>query len=424
MDIKDFRKLVEASAFKNELNSFQITIDYPYLNSEIELKGIQSVYKFVYDQVIGWNKMENILPDFLISKVHFEGLKSSLINLASYTENNLLNRFNNDLQHFQRDLIKTKINASSYIFLYDSPETDFLISVYKNSINYYKGAFDFITDSKIYQNNSNIDTYYFTGLILAYEFKQQGNSEILRRRNNETASLSQIRKKYNDYIVEAEQQLNSNIANAKENLTNHFDTVDKLKEEKNKGFEDWFNGIQTGFDNFFKTATESISTNEDLYKDKLRLEAPAKYWRERAILLKLEGNKYLNWLIGISIVAAILLFTLLMLLGTSYFEAAFNDKIKGIKWSLILITIVSLLAFAIKILAKMTFSSFHLSRDAEEREQLTHFYLALKKDTTIDPQERQLILQSLFSRADTGLLKEDSAPTMPTNIIEKFSNKN
>ena len=31
----------------------------------------------------------------------------------------------------------------------------------------------------------------------------------------------------------------------------------------------------------------------------------------------------------------------------------------------------------------MTFSSFHLSRDAEEREQLTHFYLALKKDTTI-----------------------------------------
>ena len=71
----------------------------------------------------------------------------------------------------------------------------------------------------------------------------------------------------------------------------------------------------------------------------------------------------------------------------------------------------------------MTFSSFHLSRDAEEREQLTHFYLALKKDTEINEQERQLILQSLFSRADTGLLKDDSSPTMPTSIIEKFSNK-
>jgi hypothetical protein len=110
-----------------------------------------------------------------------------------------------------------------------------------------------------------------------------------------------------------------------------------------------------------------------------------------------------------------------MTLGTDFYETAFNDRIKGIKWSIILITIVSLLAFTIKILSKMTFSSFHLSRDAEEREQLTHFYLALKKDTTIEPEERQLILQSLFSRADTGLLKDDSSPTMPSNIIEKFS---
>jgi hypothetical protein len=418
MDIKDFRKLVENCPFKNELNSFKITIDYPCLNSEIELKGIQSVYKFVYDQVIGWNKIENVPPDFLLSKVHFESLKSHMVSLASHTEINSQNRFKNDFLHFQRELIKAKINVNSFIFLYDATETDFLISVFKNSKNYFRGAFDFITDSNIKQNN---DTYYFTGLILAYEFRQQGNSEILSRRNNETASLSQLRKKYNDYIVEAEQQLNSNISDAKENLTNHFETVDKLKEEKNIGFENWFNGVQKGFDNFFKTATESITTNEDLYKEKLRLEAPAKFWKDRATQLKQESNKYLNWLIGISIVAAILLFTLLMLLGTSYFEAAFNDKIKGIKWSLILITIVSLLAFSIKILAKMTFSSLHLSRDAEEREQLTHFYLALKKDTTIEPEERQLILQSLFSRADTGLLKEDSSPTMPSSFIDKFT---
>lgn len=421
MDIKDFRKLVEACAFKNELNSLQITVDYPYLSSEIELKGIQSVYKFVYDQVIGWNKMENTPPDFLMSKVHFENLKSSMVSLASYTENNLQNRFNNELNSFQRDLIKSKLNTNGFIFLYDSPETDFLISVYKNSRNYFKGAFDFVTDSKINQNNTNYDTFYFTGLLLAYEFRQQGNSEILRRRNNETASLSQIRKKYNDYIVEAEQQLNSNLSDAKDNLTNHFETVDALKNEKNKNFEDWFKNIQTNFDDFFINSNNNIISNEELYREKLRLEAPAKYWKDRAIQLKKEGNKYLNWLIRTSVLAAVLLFTLLMLLGTDYFETTFNDNIKGIKWSIILITIVSLLAFTIKILSKMTFSSFHLSRDAEEREQLTHFYLALKKDTTIEPEERQLILQSLFSRADTGLLKEDSSPTMPSSFIEKFT---
>ena len=198
----------------------------------------------------------------------------------------------------------------------------------------------------------------------------------------------------------------------------------KLKEEKNNNFDDWFKNAAIEFKNFYNGAHESIIENENLYREKLRLEAPANYWHKRAILLKTEGKSYLNWLIGVSIIAAVLLFALLMSLGNDFFQTAFSDTVRGIKWSIILITIVSLLAFCIKILARLTFSSFHLSRDAEEREQLTHFYLALKKDTTIDPGERQLILQSLFSRADTGLLKEDSSPTMPTtSLIEKFTTK-
>lgn len=99
----------------------------------------------------------------------------------------------------------------------------------------------------------------------------------------------------------------------------------------------------------------------------------------------------------------------------------FEDKVTAIKWSIILVTMVSLLAYGIKILARLTFSSYHLSRDAEEREQLTHFYLALKQDTSVTDNDRQLILQSLFSRADSGLLKEDSSPTMPTSgIIDRL----
>ena len=392
MDIKGFRKLVEVSAFKGELNAFQVSIDYPHLNSEIELKGIQSVYKFIYDQVIGWNKLENIPTEFLVSKIHFENLKSSLIAVASYTEVNLQTRFNNDFTNFKNSLIKSKINPNEFVFIYDAPETDFLISVNKKSRQNFLGAYNFITNSNISQNK---DSQYFTGLLLAYEFKQQGDSEITSRRTSSQLSLHQIRKKYNEYIVEAEQQLNSNLSDAKENLTNHFETVDELKKEKDKNFEDWFTSIKNGFDTFFTTANDSVKENEDLYREKLRLEAPAKYWKDRAIELKKEGNKYLNWLIRTSVIASLLLFTLLLLLGTDFFENTFNDNIKGIKWSIILITIVSLLAFTIKILSRMTFSSFHLSRDAEEREQLTHFYLALKKDTSIEPQERQLILQSL-----------------------------
>lgn len=417
MDIKSFRKLIVDNPLKDQFNSIEIIIHYDYLDSEFKLKGIQSIYKFVLDQVVGWNKIDKLTPYFVVSKTHFELLKSSIIEFVSHINSENQNNFDSEWNTIKRQLVKTKFNNRDFIFLNDSSETVFLASVYDKNLSFFNGALDYITQTRNHPIN---DIGYFTGMLLAYEFKQHGQSELTSRRNSEKLALSQIRNKYNEYIVEAEQQLNANLSDAKDNLTKHFESVDKLKEEKNANFESWFKNTEEEFDNFYDKSKNSIHENEKLYREKLRLEAPAQYWKNRAVQLKQEGNKYLSWLIGTSVVAAILLFTLLILLGTEYFETAFNDRIKGIKWSLILVTIISFLAFIIKILSKMTFSSFHLSRDAEEREQLTHFYLALKKDTTIEPEERQLILQSLFSRADTGLLKEDSSPTMPTSIIEKF----
>ena len=418
MDITNIRKLVNNSPIKDKLNNLKIVLNYPHLESKLELDGIQSIYKFIYDQVIGWNHIEDI-PEYLAhSKRHFETLKARIIGLTEYFIENNVSQFDYTWNQLISEIQNPRFQNEYYVFLIDSPETDFLLKVNTKNINHTQGAIDFITGVTI---NFNKGIGYFTGVLFAYEFKNQKESEILQRRNNEKISLRQIREKYNNYIVEAEKQLNGNLSDAKENLTSHFETVDALKQEKNKNFEDWFKSTEQGFENFYSKAQESTKINEELYKEKLRLEAPAKYWKDRAILLKSEGDKYLNWLIRTSVIAAILLFILLMTLGTDFYETAFNDRIKGIKWSIILITIVSLLAFTIKILSKMTFSSFHLSRDAEEREQLTHFYLALKKDTAIEPEERQLILQSLFSRADTGLLKDDSSPTMPTSIIEKFA---
>lgn len=151
------------------------------------------------------------------------------------------------------------------------------------------------------------------------------------------------------------------------------------------------------------------------------MEAPADYWKKRGKVLKSDGQKFLIWLIILIVFAANGLFILLFQIPDGMLLKVFDDKVTAIKWSIILVTMVSLLAYGIKILARLTFSSYHLSRDAEEREQLTHFYLALKQDTSVKDNDRQLILQSLFSRADTGLLKEDSSPTMPTSgIIDRL----
>ena len=53
----------------------------------------------------------------------------------------------------------------------------------------------------------------------------------------------------------------------------------------------------------------------------------------------------------------------------------------------------------------------------EEKSALTSFYLSLIANKSLDPEKeieiRTIIMNSLFARVDTGLLKGDNAPTMP-----------
>jgi hypothetical protein len=90
-----------------------------------------------------------------------------------------------------------------------------------------------------------------------------------------------------------------------------------------------------------------------------------------------------------------------------------QDIANSIKGALILAVIVSAMIYLLRQFVKMTISSYHLSRDAKERYQLTYVYLALIKEGAVTDNERFIILQSLFSRADTGLLKGDATPSTP-----------
>lgn len=50
-------------------------------------------------------------------------------------------------------------------------------------------------------------------------------------------------------------------------------------------------------------------------------------------------------------------------------------------------------------------------------------YLALLQEGAINGDERNLVLEALFSRVETGLLKRDSSPEMPgiSSLIEKLT---
>ncbi len=159
-----------------------------------------------------------------------------------------------------------------------------------------------------------------------------------------------------------------------------------------------------------------IADLENTYQEKLRLEKPATYWKKSAKKYGLQGSLW-----AIALVATILL-------GLVFFYNFFDSWLKGQELAVKLNTlqgvvifgsILAIYAFLIKTISKLTFSSFHLMRDSEEREQLTYLYLSLNNDGQIDGSSRELILQALFSRTETGLLAGESGPTMPVHDLLK-----
>jgi hypothetical protein len=259
------------------------------------------------------------------------------------------------------------------------------------------------------------------GAILAYEFELKDHTEITQRRDKEKASISRLRNNFQKQIVESENELTEHLTNAKKEYENYADKIDELKNDKETAFNEWYKKIQNEFASFDSDSKNKILSLEDTYTEKLKLEKPARYWSKKS-------SKYYNdaktsrtiilWLVSLS---AIFLSVILFTSPEWIFQNVFNGNTTAIvRWSLIFITLISLLAYAIRALTKVMFSSFHLARDAEERHTLTFFYLALLNDTTVSDDDRKLILQSLFSRVDTGLLKDDSGPTMPNDLISKI----
>jgi Family of unknown function (DUF6161) len=163
---------------------------------------------------------------------------------------------------------------------------------------------------------------------------------------------------------------------------------------------------------------------QSAYTEKLKLEGPTKYWDDLEKGYLKTGRIW----IGASTLSVFamtwltyrVIYTPPEILKESGFSAP------GVRGSILLIVLISVVVYLITLFVRIATSAYHLARDARERHQLTLVYLALTKDAAVKDEDRKIILQSLFSRADTGLLKGDSGPAMPGtigNIVELIKNK-
>lgn len=413
----EFKKLIASSTDPNWFKEKRTQLNSNNNEFKMSFSSISALYDFLFDEVKKWNEFKGEIPNELKeSKFYFERIKKELENFVNTYSKTDVNKYEINWTPLARILV---INTS--IFKFDSTEVSLLLDLFNRNKEYYLGAYFFITNriSEAFRVKD-----YFIGACLANDFIGKETSLKYSRKDVEQKSFDKLKKEFQTAIDNASSDVTEHLTNANNEYKKYVEALDNLKNEKDSSFQEWFTTSKKAFDNFNNASTKKIEELKKLYEEELALKAPAQYWEERAKEMRIQGQWWLGGLCISTIVGVIFLYNLLGSIGTGEFETMFKDTGTAIKWSIVFITFVTFLAFLIRTFTKLTFSSFHLARDAQERKQLTYVYLALKENKAVSDIDRNIVLQSIFSRADTGLLKEDSSPTMPSTIIEKVVKQN
>ena len=190
------------------------------------------------------------------------------------------------------------------------------------------------------------------------------------------------------------------------------------EEEKNKLIEE--------YDNFLKDCNTRIENLENLYNKKLKVEKPAEFMNKKS-------KEYLWASIRWALATVVLTFVLIWILGIivspkidvgeKIIEVSLFSKQIPIYESIILLAIVCLIIYILRVFVKMTISSKHLSEEYKQKYILTYFYLSLISEGKIDDSLSNAILSKLFTKADTGLIKND-ASVDPESLYKTLTSVN
>lgn len=287
----------------------------------------------------------------------------------------------------------------------------------EHNANVAKAFLDLVIRNKVTMSQNNIDA--FNGALLGYEFLNQA-SDITRRRNGEKVSLGHLRNAFAD----SKDELFSEVSELKTDFQ-EWEAEIKVSSTKLHRVNKKLNARairkqNKSFDDHLHTWAETISELEKTYEEKLRLKKPAEYWKTAAERYRTQG-----------FIAAILLgaiCVIALVVGVDFFKDWLSAqdlklKLNTLQGAILFGSIAAVFTFIVRVLAKVTFSSFHLMRDAEEREQLTYLYLSLTHESEIDKESRDIVLQALFSRSETGLLSQEQGPKMPVAEMMSMATK-
>lgn len=388
--------------FENYFKDNEVAITLRPETIEKRFENINELINFVDSEYKQWIKLNN--ANYLRNIFDLFNRAKGLLNTATTDSYNYEGTFKNAI---------VALTDNKIIFSQTTLGQELLNAATEN-IKVADGIYDYKVREEIYQSYLS-NKYYIKGVIQAYiedDFKQitgsntKGWEEILQNLHQEYEN--KIKETYSDFKIKTEDS---------ESELNQFkdDTINLQNDLKNK-----VEGFLKKNDEEYSRLDSNMHELEKLYKEKLRLSAATEYWEKLSQEYKGKGKMWTT-ISGIaSVIFIIFLSFVLYNMPTILSDSKGKVTLGNVRGTLIFALIASIGVYLIHLFIKLVLSSYHLSRDAREREQLTYVYLALINEKAITEQDRNIVLQALFSRADTGLLKGDSSPTLPDGTISQI----
>jgi len=387
-------------------------------NKKFTFNGIRELHEFLKGEIKYWQQQFSNLEgknepphQYLIIHQSFGKASQAIESWGDQINQWDDNQFKSRMESLQNQHLT---NTQNYWLWSGQPYNSVFIECHRRFGD--KAASGFI-DLVINRQSSNITQgERFIGAIMGYEYLNP-DSEMTKRKVGEENSFDHLRTQLSEKTIELitevekfKESLNSWNVETKRNWSQWEQKSAKEHDETQQSFQD-------EFERYKGDCKNKIVELESTYGEKLRLQKPAEYWSKAARKYKIQGL-ICALMIVIAIAAGLVLFADFFVLWLQGQEIGIElHTLKGI---LLFGSILAVYTYLIRILSKFTFSAFHLMRDAEEREQLTYLYLSLIKDQAIDTSSRDIILQALFSRSETGLLTSEHGPIMPAKEIAKI----
>lgn len=404
--------------FLNDKLLFRFSISNDFIINFNENEAIftfDELERIINSNFTYWSSINDIAPNNFMSnwqdlKHKFNVINKYLFELEELNIDDInyqiYNNLSSDREYGEQDKTIYKLSIASPI------DRDSEIRKIKSFVSFYtqQNQNNLVEAIKSYIYLSKNPSYIGSYFSNSYEYKFYPALFLLRK------NFSNIKENLSDFETNIVAPITNKLRDISIQSDKQYREITSFTEDKHNEIQKQFDKKVFEFTEFQKSLNEwqeekqnKLNDLQETYKNKLSLEAPEQLWNERAVEHQKRATRWTYFLIGAAL-ALISALVLLVIVIHDYSLNIIKKDLPFISESFILISVISFFIYIIRVLIKIVMSNHHLATEYKQKAALTRFYQALTyAGTDIDKEERLIIIHSLFSRVETGLVKIDAS---------------